>query len=512
MKKACKFLFVAALIVLMLASVVACAGEPDPSTVTPVPGGNSSEQATPTPTNGDQEKHWDQIFTHPGETYKFYSWQYASDQPYAGDTERDAQMRERVNKIQTEQGIEINFVPGSQISALLQSAFQGSPEVTGQKEGGLHTMMNTYLYQNLTGRCLEPLSDHGDVYNFNDENKFNVYSQYDLCEYNDKLWFFIPIELGVHFECGGNALVFNKKLLEAAGISADTIYGWVDSGEWTWEKFEQCLVATTQADINQWGIERGNQALIMWSLANSNGTEFVELVTLPSGQKQDSFVYTGDKGERLMAAYDEFIKLANDLKVMETTMYPATSVTPLQHFLSGNVAFFYNGYSSNPLKDIAQAEFDYGLVPWPKGPNMTKDDPYQSFYPHLNPYCIFRDQRESANLKGAVQVLCELYTPIYDANSDEAIALYQSERLLFTRDEASAKNLDIVENNKVHFRVFMYANAPLSLNDAKYVQEALFGKGEDAILNQTNSASVYFRAIQGAINNAIYARSPYSWK
>lgn len=510
MKKACKFLFVAALIALMLVSVVACKDGGNSGTSTP--GGNSQATATPTPKPGDAGKDWDKNFTNPGEVYRFYSWQYASADPYSGNTERDQQMRERVNNLQNEYGITINFVPKSQTSALLQSAFQGSPEVTGQKEGGLHTMMNTYLYQNLTGRCLEPLTDHSDVYNFNDENKFNVFSQYDLCEYNDKLWFFIPIELGVHFECGGNALVFNKKLLEAAGYTADTIYGWVDSGEWTWDKFEKCLVDTTLPDVNQWGIERGNQALIMWSLANSNGTEFVELVTLPSGQKQDSFVYTGEKGERLMAAYDEFVKLANDLKVMETTMYGQTDTTPLQHFLAGNVAFFYNGYSSNPLREIAKAEFEYGLVPWPKGPDMTKEDNYQSFYPHLNPYCVFRDQRESANLKGAVQILCKLYTPIYDADSDDAIALYESERMLYTRDEASAKNLDIVENNKVHFRVFMYANAPLSIGNANAVQEALFGKGEDAILKAETSASVYFRGIQGAINQAIYTRSPYSWK
>ena len=42
--------------------------------------------------------------------------------------------------------------------------------------------------------------------------------------------------------------------------------------------------------------------------------------------------------------------------------------------------------------------------------------------------------------------------------------------------------------------------------------EALFGKGEDAILAQETSAAQYFSSIAGAINNAITQRSPYSWK
>ncbi len=501
MKKAFKFLFVASLIALMLVSVVACGGG--------TTNGGETGDATPTPAGNSGQVGGN--FTKSGETYSFYSWQYNSDNPYSGDNERDQQMRERVERIESDYGITIEFVTGSSTSAMLQSAFQGIPEITGMKEGGLHTMMNTYLYSNLTGQCLTALSDNSDVYNFMDENKFNVYSQYDLCEYNDKLWFFIPIEIGVHFECGGNCLVFNKKLLEAAGYPADTIYGWVDSGEWTWDKFEQCLIDTTDQSKGQWGIERGNEALVMWSLANSNGTEFVRLETLENGQKNDSFVFTGDKGDRLMHAYDEFIKLANTLKVMDTKYYSSTSTEPLEHFKAGQVAFFYNGYSSNPLKSIAEMEEDYGLVPWPKGPdNVANENKYYSFYPHLNPYCVFRDV--NGNVKGAVQILCELYTPVYDANSEEAKALYESEKALFTRDEASAKNLDLVEASKEHFRVFMYSQAPCTIGKATQVSQALFGKGEDDILAQTTNASSYFKGIANAINMAIYQRSPYSWK
>ena len=249
MRKALKFSFVAALVALLFSTAVACGGNGD--------------DGSPTPTPADGTSLTGENFTKQGETYSFYSWQYNSENPYAGDDERNQQMRERVERLQNEYGITIQFVTQNSGSVLLQSAFQGMPEITGMKEGGLHTMMDTYLYQNVPGTCLTPLSDHSDVYDFNNENKFNVYSQYDLCEYNDKLWYFIPIELGVHFECGGNALVFNKKLVEANGYSAETIYEWVNNGEWTWDKFEEVLIACTNRDQGIWGIQRGNEALVM---------------------------------------------------------------------------------------------------------------------------------------------------------------------------------------------------------------------------------------------------------
>lgn len=501
MKKAIKFMFVAALVILMLATAVGC-------------GGNGKAKKTAAPGNSTSALHGN--FTNPGEKYSFWSYQYTSENPYSGNTEREQQMNERVLSLEEDYGIDISFYANAgaaNAEILRQSAFQGMPEVTGMKENGLYSMMDTYLYQNTTGACIEPLSDHEDVYDFRDDTKFNVFSQYDLCEYNNKLWFFIPDEIGIDYEVGGNCLLFNKKMVEASGYSADTIYGWVDEGTWNWEKFEKVLVACTDLSKGQYAIERGNSGLFMWSLANGNNTEFVECTTLPNGQKQDSFVYTGEKGDRLMEAYDEFVKLATELKVMETSYYAAGASEPCEHFLDGKVAWYYTGYSSNCFyKKIETMEEDYGIVPWPKGKSVGVEDDYHSMYPHLNPYCVFRNKSADANIKGAVQILCQLFTPIYDSNSEEAVALYDTEIQQYSRDDQSAKNLDMIEKGKTHFRVFMYAAAPCIVGDLRKVEQVLFGPGEDAILEQTTRASVYFQSIQATINNSIYKRSPYTWK
>lgn len=504
MKKALKLIFVAALIVLMLASVVACGGN------------NGGTTATPTPAAGDSGSALKANFTKPGETYSYWSYQFKSENPYSGNTEREQQMNDRVLRLEEQYGIDITFYVNSTTAGaevLRQSAFQGMPEVTGMKENGLYSMMDTYLYNNNPGACIEPLSDHEDVYDFRDDNKFNVFSQYDLCEYQKKLWFFIPDEIGVDYEVGGNCLLFNKKMVQAAGYEASTIYGWVEAGTWDWAKFEEVLVACTDMSKGQFAIERGNSGLFMWSLANGNNTEFVECIELPNGQKQDSFVYQGVKGERLMQAYDEFIKLADDLKVMETSYYAAGAPEPAEHFLMGEVAWYYNGFSSNCFyKNIETMEEDYGIVPWPKGPAVGVEDPYHSMYPHLNPYCVFRNKAADANIKGAVQILCELFTPIYDKDSEDAIALYETEIKQYSRDDQSEVNLDMVEKNKIHFRVFMYNNAPCLVGDLNKLEQVLFGKGEDAILAKETNAKTYFESIADTINNSITKRSPYTWK
>ena len=116
MKKAFKFLFVTALIALMAVSAVACAG-------------NSTGDATPTPTPDGQTSGTDTIYVKPGETYSFYSWQYTSDQPYTGDDERSQAMRERVENIEKTYQVTIQFVPNGNTTSMLQSAFQGVPDI-----------------------------------------------------------------------------------------------------------------------------------------------------------------------------------------------------------------------------------------------------------------------------------------------------------------------------------------------------------------------------------------------
>jgi len=488
MKKAIRFLLASVLVTAIL-STVGCG---------PVTG------VKPTATPAPGETHVG-TYTKPGEVYKFFSWQFNSDNPYQGDDIRSQAMSKRVQATEDELGIDIQFVPNTgQWGAIRQSAFQGMPEVDGQKEGGLHTIMITYLYQDVPGACIEPLSDYPGVYDFSNTNKFEVAAQTEFTTFNSKLWYFIPIELGIHFECSGNALVFNKRLVTEAGISPQTIYDWVDNGQWTWDKLETVLTATTKKDKGQWGMERGNSALDIWALVQSNEGDYVRLVTAPDGSKQDKFV---GYEPNTIQAYDEYIKLVKDLKCVEPTYYGSVDQTPLNNFMSGKTAFMFTGYSTNSLDKVAKMADDYGIVPTPKGPaNVADKNQYTSYFPHMNPYNVFRGVQ---NPQGAIEVLAKTFQPIYDANSPEAKELYDTEKNLFSRDDESKKNLDIIEANKTFVRQMSYG--PAAVGNTSF-QDMINNDAETKMLNGELVPKAYFDSITDALDATIVANSPYTWQ
>jgi len=464
-------------------------------------GGNEADKVTPTPkvtaTPGSN--------TIPGETYKFWSWQFQSADVYQGDTIRDQAMRERVQALQEELQITIEFVPNTgQWDMLRQSAFQGMPEVDGGKEGGLHTMLQTYLYQDVPGACLEPLSDHPESFDFSNTNKFEVEAQNEMTTFSGKLWYFIPIELGIHFECAGNVLVFNKRLVTEAGYTPEQLYGWYEDGTWTWDKFEEVLVATTDAGKNQWGIERGNSPLVAWALVQSNEGEYVRLIEDADGNKQDYFV---GYEPNTIAAYEEYVKLAKDLKCMEPTYYGTVDQVPLNNFMNGKTAFMFTGFSTNSLDKVAQMTEDYGILPTPKGPaNVADKDQYTAYFPHMNPYLCYRGTQ---NPSGTIEVLAKVFQPIYDADSQDAKDLYETEKTLFSRDEESKKVLDITEANKTFVRQMTYGFA---MCGEKTFHDMLSGDAETQILDGEITAKAYFDSITDTVNAAIVANSPYTWQ
>jgi len=490
MKRIIRVVLVSVLVVAMLTTVGCTKPGNAKPTATPVPGGDPGHTGT---------------YTKPGDVYKFFSWQFTSDNPYQGDDIRSQAMRTRVQATEDELGIDIQFVPNTgQWGALRQSAFQGMPEVDGGKEGGLHTMMQTYLYQDVPGACMEALSDYPGVYDFNNTNKFEVDAQKSLTTFNGKLWFFIPIELGIHFECAGNVLVFNKRLVTEAGYTADQIYGWVNDGTWTWDKLETLLTATTNKAKGQWGMERGNQALDIWALVNSNDGEYVRLVKNDDGTQQDKFV---GYEPNVIQAYDEYVHMVSDLKCIEPTFYGSVDQTPLNNFMNGKTAFMFTGYSTNSLDKVARMTEDYGVVPTPKGPaNVATTNQYTSYFPHMNPYFIYRG---NVNPQGSIEVLAKTFQPIYDANSDDAKNLFTTEEDLFCRDADSKKNIEMTEANKVFLRNFMYSFAVCG---TAQFNDLLFNTQETQILNKEITAKAYFDSITDELNAGIAANSPYTWQ
>ena len=91
-------------------------------------------------------------------------------------------------------------------------------------------------------------------------------------------------------------IYFNKRLLEEAGITADSIYELQENGEWTWDKFEE-LCSQVQADTDNDGV------IDRYAMVNFRSTFYNEAVASNYGD---------------YIAMDENGKYYNDLESNET--------------------------------------------------------------------------------------------------------------------------------------------------------------------------------------------------
>lgn len=171
-------------------------------------------------------------------------------------------------------------------------------------------------------------------------------------------------------------LYFNKRLLEEAGIDPADIYNWQESGEWTWDKFEEVCNTITADTDNDGVIDRYALVTDESEMKNesvwSNGAEYI-------GMENGKYVNKTESDETLKAlnwALDMMAKHNYKPDGAEWDWWKAG-------FTSGGGAFSANQayLAANDFKDM---EDDFGFVCFPKGPNASD---YTNVYQD-NPYAI----------------------------------------------------------------------------------------------------------------------------
>lgn len=173
-------------------------------------------------------------------------------------------------------------------------------------------------------------------------------------------------------------MFFNKRLLEEAGIDPDTIYDLQESGEWTWDKFEE-ICSQVQADTDNDGV------IDRYAMVNFAQSFYCEAVASNYGEfigKDENGLYYNDLES------EETIEALNwALTMLSTYDYPQPEGTEWDYwkeaFVNGNGAFIA-GEAYQAGQDWVNMEDDFGFVCFPKGP---KADDYTNVL-NDNPYCI----------------------------------------------------------------------------------------------------------------------------
>ena len=167
---------------------------------------------------------------------------------------------------------------------------------------------------------------------------------------------------------GGRGMYFNKRILQEAGIDPQQIYDWQESGEWTWEKFEE-LCSQIEADTNNDGIVdryamAGSKSIWFTMSVYSNAGNFI-------GKDNTGTLFNDLESDTTLEA----LNWANDM----WNTYDAHKGYPedaaWNHwetvYMSGEACFsaaelWRAGTISSTLED------DFGFVCYPMGPKATE--------------------------------------------------------------------------------------------------------------------------------------------
>lgn len=202
---------------------------------------------------------------------------------------------------------------------------------------------------------------------------------------------------------------FNKRLLEEAGISAETPYDLQKAGNWTWETFEQ-LVAKCTYDSDNDGV------IDAWGMANSS-TEFAPLACMSNGMpmigKDANGKYINNVGtDQCLEALAWCAHMATNYEMPQPEgsewnwMYPA--------FINGQVAFLADQeYMAQNNGEFSGMEDDWGFVCFPLGPKG--DGKYRTLHNdnmYIIPSCY--DDARAAAVAKAFDFWSDL-TPGYDS-------------------------------------------------------------------------------------------------
>lgn len=358
MKKSSKKLLALGLSAAMVLGLTACGGSSDtPANNVTDSAANTNNTSTAANNNTDSEE-----FTRPAEKRvitigtwfdHYYTSDHTSieDNPNVTDVEAAQMQLDNMRAIEEKYNVELRFVNltwDGTIESINTSIMAGQPDCDIYEvdvQFGVPAAFNGYA------AALEDIAPAGaDVLTTQ-----QILKPLDIG--TEKTYLFKTVTLGD--QLGGYPLGFNMDMINEAGLENPQDL-W-DRGEWTWDKFEEYCVALTK-DTDGDGVTdvygySGWWTNMLANLLMSNGATIAAGAneTLSSAETGEvlnfiNTLYNVDKCARPWDA-DDWDSNNSCYKTGETCFFiaPAWTITP------------------------DELNFEFGVVPWPVGPNGNKD-------------------------------------------------------------------------------------------------------------------------------------------
>lgn len=227
-----------------------------------------------------------------------------------------------------------------------------------------------------------------------------------------------------------HVVFFNKTIFEKQKLGDP--YKLVDEGKWTWDTFKDIAIRAT---IDTDGDGRPNQyglTGILQTLVYSDGG-----LPVSFDHKTGRGMYTLDS-QKCFDGLNLAVELRYDKKVVDD---PAANGAPWSYytrqFKAGKVAmsimecYLYQ-------RELSDMKDDFGIVPFPKGPNATKNVSVSSSFPTIVMPANNPMTREKA-------FIYDLFTELLPGETDH----YSRQWEVGVRDEQTVKYIAMCSDNRV---------------------------------------------------------------
>ena len=279
----------------------------------------------------------------------------------SGDGTDDTYVRQKKinDAIEKKYNCKLNFVDtkSGADEQLKASILSGKPKVDFFGVQG-----NTTFYNLYSAGCLTPLSSIKTL----DISDTTHFLTSDMTVFGGKQYAVTQRPYGWLSRNFNNILLCNFKLTGQAGYTADTIYGWQEKGEWTWDKMEEVMAAVAKisgkygmSDLDQNDMYGFSLDMLLYqSMLYANGTDWVK-------KSGNTFQFNGDSAPAMAALnkYTSWVKKG----------YVKYAKEAYEDFKSGKTAFLGNIYPGPIIANwMCGDNKEVGVLYFPKGPSADK--------------------------------------------------------------------------------------------------------------------------------------------
>ena len=269
------------------------------------------------------------------------------------------------------------------------------------------------------------LSDLEEFIDYKDETKWGSRSILEVIYYENDLYGLIPMGWPeLNHSSFGYPLAVNEDIV--AILAQPDPREFVENGEWTWAKFRECLANYTYTE----GSETRYYGL------SAHWPYYTEMFIRSNG---DSLVYKEADGTysygfttpTAIAAMEEARAIWHtDLPhTIKSTMNDSVEQT-VDDFVSGNSVMCVapTGYLYGQDARISLNVDNFGILPWPYGPNSSPDHIFGIM--ENNNYCIAFSSL-SSNTEASAMIINAIYEPLPGFETEDDIKNYLEHNFFF---------------------------------------------------------------------------------